>query len=108
MLLKKVFSHEDLGSDTLLNKCLLGETQNLNESFNELIWKTVPKDVFVCKRSLQIGVASATIAYNDGAKGLLVFIKCRIKPGYFTTLGCCTQYDKRRVSAMDRKMLKVK
>ena len=60
-----------------------------------------------CTRTLQIGVASATIAYNDGAKGLLkVFIKCRIEPSYFTTLGC-TRYDKCCVSAMDKKTLKV-
>ena len=107
ILLKKVFSHEVLGSDTLLKKCLHGETESVNEYFNGLIWKRVPKDVFVCKRTLQIGVASATIAYNDGAKGLLkVVIKCRIEPGYFTTLGC-TQCDKRRVSAMDKKTSKV-
>ena len=106
-IVKKVISHEDLGSDTLLKKCLHGETQNVNESFKGLIWKRLPKDVFVCKRTLQIGVASATIAYKDGTKGLLkVFIKCRIEPGYFTTLGC-THYDKRRVSAMDKKTLKV-
>ena len=106
-IVKIVFSHEDLGSDTLLKKCLHGQTQNVNESFNGLVWKRVPKDVFVCKRTLQLGVASATIAYNDGAKGLLnVFNNCRIEPGYFTTLGCI-QYDKRRVSVMDKKTLKV-
>ena len=71
LLLKKVFSHEDLGSDTLLKKSLHGETQNVNKLFKGLIWKRLPKDVFVCKRTLQTGVASATIAYNDDAKGLL-------------------------------------
>ena len=107
---KNVFSHEDLGSDPLVKKCLHGETQTVNESFHGSIWKRVPKDVFVCKRTLQIGVAPANIVYNDGAKGLLkVFIKCRIEVillGYFTTLGC-TQYDKRRVSVMGKKNVKV-
>ena len=69
--------------------------------------KVINHDEPCCKRTLQIGVASATIAYNDGAKGLLeVFIKCRIEPGYSTTHDC-NQYHKRRVSVMDKKTLKV-
>ena len=99
-IVKKVFSHKNLGSNTI-KKCLHGETPNVNKSFNGLIWNRVPKDVFVCMRTLQNDVASATIAY-DVAKGLLkVFSKCRIQPGYFTTFGC-TQYSKCHVSVMDK------
>ena len=29
-----IFSHEDLASDDLLSKCLHGQTQKVNESFN--------------------------------------------------------------------------
>ena len=32
-----IFSHKDLGSEALLSKCLHGETQNVNESLNNLI-----------------------------------------------------------------------
>ena len=76
-----IFSHEDLASDDHLSKCLHGQTQNVNESFNQCIWKKVPKDTFVGKRTLQIGVASATMHFNDGARGLLnLFGKCSIEP----------------------------
>ena len=32
-----IFFHNDLGSEVLLSKCLHGETQNVNESLNNLI-----------------------------------------------------------------------
>ena len=103
-IIKPIFSHEDLGSDTLLERCLHGQTQNVNESFNGVIWKKVPKDVFVFKKTLEIGVASATISYNEGGTGLLkLFDKCGFTPGYFTTHGYL-ECDKRRVSNMDNKM----
>ena len=65
------------------------------------LWKKVPKDVFVFKKTLQIGVASATISYYEGGTGLLkVFDECGFTPGYFTTQGYL-ECDKRRVSNMD-------
>ena len=36
-LIAPVFLYNDLGSETLLSKCLHGETQNVNESLNNLI-----------------------------------------------------------------------
>ena len=38
---------ERLGNDELLKKCLDGKTQNQNESLNGMIWKRLPKNVFV-------------------------------------------------------------
>ena len=56
----------ELRSDELLKKCLHGETQNANEAINQFIWNKIPKNVFVSRRVLQMGVNSAIIEFNDG------------------------------------------
>ena len=48
-----------LSDEKLSSKCLRGKTQNNNESLNGLIWKRCPKDVFVGRTTLELGVASA-------------------------------------------------
>ena len=68
--MKPIFSHADLGSDTLLGRCLDGETQNANESLNGVIWKRCPKDVYVGSFTLKVAVASAVISFNDGLSGI--------------------------------------
>ena len=96
-----IFSHEDLASDDLLSKCLHGQTQNVNEFFNQCIWKKIPKETFVGKQTLQM--ASATMHFNDGTRGLLnLFEKCSIEPGHFTVMGCA-KYDALRVARMNTK-----
>ena len=65
----------DLSSDQLLTKCLHGRTQNVNEALNQLIWKKFPKDVFVERFTLEIGVASAVINFNNGATGIIDVLK---------------------------------
>jgi len=62
-VLKPLFT--DL-SKKLLNKCLHGKTQNANEAINQVIWKRCPKDVFVNRSTLEIGVNSAVLQFNDG------------------------------------------
>ena len=57
----------DLTSETLLSKCLHGQTQNNNESLNGLIWRSCPKDFFIGKKALEISMNSAIIAFNDGS-----------------------------------------
>ena len=54
----------------LLEKCLHGRTQNVNEAFNAFIWKRVPKDIFVGKTVLDMSVASAVVSFNNGVTGL--------------------------------------
>jgi len=46
-LLKPIFSHTYLGNEELLKKCLHGQTQNVNESINGLVWARAPKRVYV-------------------------------------------------------------
>ncbi|GFX73775.1 uncharacterized protein TNCV_4290911 [Trichonephila clavipes] len=66
-------------------KCLHGKTQNSNECLNGVIWQTVPKEVFVCLKTLKSGALDAVIQFNDGYKGCVeIFKKLNITPGYFT------------------------
>ena len=63
-----------------------GETQNVNESFNNLIWTKCPKQVYVGNSTFKMSVASAVINYNDGATGLLpVFNELGVNCGFYTT-----------------------
>ena len=67
-ILEPIF--KDLSKDDLLSKCLHGKTQNANESFNYILWNKCPKTVFVGRAVLELGISSAVIAFNEGAKGL--------------------------------------
>ena len=92
-----------LSDDNLLQKCLHGKTQNNNESLNGLIWKRCPKDVFVGRVILELGVASAVIALNNGLSGIIeVSNKLNIKPGTFCKKYCGFK-DEKRITQMDRK-----
>lgn len=59
-------TYQDLAKPDLLKKCLHGQTQNLNESFNNVIWKRVPKTEFVGIETLKFGVADAVLAFHEG------------------------------------------
>ena len=61
---------KDLSSKALLSKCLDGVTQNNNESLNALIWKKCPKDAYVSRNIIEIGVASAVLEFNNGTQGI--------------------------------------
>lgn len=75
----------ELCSRELLSKCLHGKTQNANESFNGILWQRVPKDVFVCLKTLKCGAYDAVIQYNEGYQGCLnVLRKLNVNPGCFT------------------------
>ena len=92
-----------VSDDNLLQKCLHGKTQSNNESLNGLIWKHCPKDVFVGRITLELGVASAVIAFNDGLSGIIeVFNKLNIKPRTFCKKYCGFK-DEKRITQMDRK-----
>lgn len=63
--------HSDL---SLLERCQLAATQNINESFNQLIWKRCPKVYWCSGQSVFIGTMLATIKFNQGAAGLFPLI----------------------------------
>lgn len=45
---------KDLIHPTLLRRCLQGKTQNVNESFNNVVWSRLPKNVFVGLKTLEL------------------------------------------------------
>ena len=98
-IIKPIF--RDLGSDTLLEKCLHGKTQNPNESLNQIIWKRCPKDVFVERTALSVGVSSAVLCFNDGLRFLeKVFLELRMDVG-INLQNYCLRKDKERVTKME-------
>ena len=106
-ILEPIF--KDLSTDDLLSKCLHGRTQNANESFNQILWNKCPKTVFVGRTSLELGVSSAVIAFNEGAKGLCkVLENLGIKEGKCTTLNHKSRDRKRKLAADHKKTENVK
>lgn len=67
----KALAHPDL-----LRKCLHGKTQNVNESFNNVLWSRIPKNTFVGRSTLEVGAKDALITFNDGNIGRLRVLKC--------------------------------
>lgn len=65
--IKPIF--KDLVKDDLLEKCLMGKTQNPNESLNNVIWSVIPKRVFVTLPTLKYGAYTAVCSFNDGFIG---------------------------------------
>ena len=92
-----------LSDEELLSKCLHGKTQNNNESLNGLIWKRCLKDVFVGRTTLELGVASAIISFNNGLGGVVkVFSELNISPGKYTEK-YCLEKDHDRINLMESK-----
>ena len=100
--LKPIF--EELSKDQLLSKCLHGQTQNANESLNNVIWMRCPKRVFVKRSILEMGVNSAVLEFNNGAIGIeKVLQQYNVSPGMFTSTGS-TRKDRQRIKSMEVKM----
>ncbi|GFT42017.1 uncharacterized protein TNCV_1668381 [Trichonephila clavipes] len=59
--------YQRLASDTILERCVAGKTQNSNESLHSCIWRKCPKEVFVSKRRLEIAVTDAIENHNLGS-----------------------------------------
>lgn len=63
-VLKPDFKH--LANPDLLKRCLHGKTQNVNEAFNNVVWTRIPKNIFVGRQTLELGVYEAVSTFNDG------------------------------------------
>ena len=93
----------ELSDDTLLKRCLHGFKQNNNESINGIIWKRLPKDVFVGRTVIEIGICSAVVCFNDDAAGFSkIFEELSMDTGQFTK-SFSLNHDTSRVKIMDRK-----
>ena len=58
---------KDLSSESLLNRCLLGLTQNQNESINNVLWRFCAKITFIGRGKLEMGVCETIGKFNSGA-----------------------------------------
>ncbi|GFT97194.1 uncharacterized protein TNCV_3858491 [Trichonephila clavipes] len=65
----------DLSDPELLKKCLHGNTQNPNESINNVIWSRVPKKTFVHLETLSFGTYDAIVSFNKGNTTKLDILK---------------------------------
>ncbi|GFX12696.1 uncharacterized protein TNCV_3158171 [Trichonephila clavipes] len=71
-----------------LNKWLDGKTQNANESFNGILWKFIPKDIFVELQTLILGSHMAVIPFKKGFGRLLdVLNQAQVQVGVNTERG---------------------
>ena len=92
-----------LSEDSLLEKCLHGKTQNQNESLNGMIWQRVPKEVYVGRETLELGLYDAVSHFNIGAVTVIkLFQGLNIPPGKYTEEGCKLQ-DQLRVDGAEYK-----
>lgn len=66
--------YEDLTKDDLLERCLGGYTQNSNESFNQNVWKVMPKHLPASATTVNIAAHIATCQFNEGKYGLLAVL----------------------------------
>ncbi|CAH3046832.1 unnamed protein product, partial [Porites lobata] len=90
-------------NDSLLEKCLHGKTQNQNESLNGMIWQRVPKEVYVGRETLELGLYDAVSHFNIGAVTVIkLFQGLNIPPGKYTEEGCKLQ-DQLRVDGAEYK-----
>ena len=93
----------NLTGPELLRKCLHGKTQNLNESFNSVVWNRVPKTVFVGYGTLCMGLYDAVLTYNEDSIGRVkVMEKLGIDPGK-NMRKICSEIDTARVNKSDIK-----
>ena len=74
-----------LSGNVLIEKCLHCRTQNVNEAFNAYVRKPALKDIVASKNVLDISVASAVVAFNDGASDpLKIMKKVGLSAGYYS------------------------
>ena len=66
--MKKVF--EDLSRDALMERYVLGATQNQNESFNAMIWNRCPKTDFSSVVVVEVTTYLAVMSFNSGRHSL--------------------------------------
>ena len=64
-----------LSQSELLSRCLLGLTQNQNESLNGLLWARLSKTAFCGRRKVKIGVCETVCVANTGAASKAVIME---------------------------------
>ena len=76
-----------LTDENELAKCLHGQTQNANESFNALIWERAPKTRYCGLVKLKLCVYDAVSHFNYGGQSVIdTFKLLNINAGTYTTM----------------------
>ena len=92
----------------LLGYCLNGSTQNSKEAVNQTVWEKYPKDTFISRIVLEIGVASAVINFNDGMSGFKkLFSRLNLSFRVNTKSGAIEK-DQQRIKNMNNKFQETK
>lgn len=83
-----------LGRSQLLERCLLGATQNRNEATHHTLWRLCSKAEFQSKPTIEFSVALVATWWNNGASSLLIILKrLSVEPGIQT------EQDWKRISS---------
>ena len=72
-----------LSERPLLERCLRGATQNVNECYNSTLWKICPKESFCGADTVETSVHLSALMFNNGNSSLLSVLKgmgCSISP----------------------------
>lgn len=92
-----------LSENNLLQKCLHGKTQNQNESLNGMVWQRIPKEIYVGRETLELGLYDAVSYFNIGSMSIIkLFQALGIPSGKYTEEGCRLQ-DQLRVNIAQHK-----
>ncbi|GFV71027.1 uncharacterized protein TNCV_1447271 [Trichonephila clavipes] len=92
--------YQRLVNDELLERCSAGKTQNANESIHSVIWKNCPKETFVSKKRLEMGVISVIGGYNFGCFNSLAIEHNELSS---VSVDISHKRDKRRLAQSEKK-----
>ena len=100
--LKPIFTR--LSNRDLLRRCLMGLTQNQNESINGVLWKMIPKTRFCGKTRVQSAVGKTVLHFNSGSTskaGIFNFLGMVPGENFFTI---SQSIDQERIKNAERKV----
>ena len=91
----------------LLKKCLLGATQNANESFNGMIWSRCPKTEYCNLDTVMGAVGQSVVIFNSGYQALVKLMDQLGIPAGPICTSYLTFQDQDRIKRADSKSEKV-
>lgn len=90
-----------LSDEKLLERCVLGTTQNPNECVNSMVWVRCPKHKHHGVKVVRCAVASAVCHFHSGAKSRLRVMERLSIPGGSSTRLASTAKDNKRKRKSD-------
>ena len=101
-ILKPIFM--DLSSFALLQRCVLGATQNANESLNSMVWIRCPKHKFSGAKTVRYAAAAAVLAFNGGSSRMAGFIDNLGTPVSDIAISRYEKRDRKRIRESEKAM----